>query len=35
LDLAAGILEAISDGKLTFAESMEIANDYYNNYVKA
>lgn len=35
LDLAAGILEAISDGKLTFAESTKIANDYYNNYVKA
>lgn len=35
LHLAAGILEALSDGKLTFIECQKIAGDYYDNYVKA
>ena len=34
LDLASGILEAISDGKITFAEAKDISDYYYNNFVK-
>lgn len=34
LHLAAGILEALSDGKLSFIECQKIAGEYYDNYVK-
>lgn len=33
LHLAAGILESLSDGKLTFAECQKIAGEYYDNFV--
>ena len=34
LHLAAGILEALSDGKLSFIECQKIAGEYYDNFVK-
>lgn len=34
LHLAAGILEALSDGKLSFVECQKIAGEYYDNFVK-
>lgn len=34
LHLAASILEALSDGKLTYIECSEIAGEYYDNFVK-
>lgn len=34
LELAAGILNALSDGRITFSECLKIAGDYYDNYVK-